>query len=550
MNRFMMTSTAALLAGLAAPAWAQDTTPAAATPPAAAAPAPGVAPPADTAGTSTGEIVVTAQKRSERLQEVPLAVSVLNGAALSSLGKSSLEGAVNLVPSLNFQKSGTTLNQSLFLRGIGTATFSIAGEPSVSTVVDGVVYSRPGEAFGDLVDIDRLEVLRGPQGTLFGKNASAGVINIVTQQPTHEFGGYAEGSFFTKSEVRVRGAVNLPVSDTLLTRFTGFYGHYNGNIDNEAVGHEVNGYKHYGGRAQVTWEPSSKAKLAFIADYHKDNDDCCAEVIGTTALNAAGQPIASAVTAALPTPKGDESRTINQNFVTRTKETGYGFSLQGDFELGTQTVTSITAYRDYKNTEIRDGDFLAQPYAGFNQLHDVGPQVGHTFSQEIRLTSPVHQFISYVVGVYYSRAYSERIFTRNDIACNAIVASGHAGAVRQRQRDALDLPQRHRRLRLDLQEPRLLRAGHDEHLGPLPLHRRRALHHRPARRVRQPQDRACRPRDQRQFRPGRVRRLCPPRRRRRHRQHRADAGARLLERRAVARQDDQRQLVGQGRAAV
>ena len=423
MNRFMMTSTAALLAGLATPAWAQDTTPAAATPPAAVAPAPGVAPPADTAGTSTGEIVVTAQKRSERLQEVPLAVSVLNGAAISSLGKSSLEGAVNLVPSLNFQKSGTSLNQSLFLRGIGTATFSIAGEPSVSTVVDGVVYSRPGEAFGDLVDIDRLEVLRGPQGTLFGKNASAGVINIVTQQPTQTFGGYAEGSFFTKSEVRVRGAVNLPVSDTLLTRFTGFYGRYNGNIDNQAVGHEVNGYKHYGGRAQVTWEPSSTAKLAFIADYHKDNDDCCAEVIGTTALNAAGQPIASAVTAALPTPKGDESRTINQNFITRTKETGYGFSLQGDFELGTQTVTSITAYRDYKNTEIRDGDFLAQPYAGFNQLHDVGPQVGHTFSQEIRLTSPVHQFISYVVGVYYSRAYSERIFTRNDIACNAIVAS-------------------------------------------------------------------------------------------------------------------------------
>jgi iron complex outermembrane recepter protein len=416
MNRFTTTSTAALLAGLAMPAWAQDIAP--------TTPAPAVAPAVpDASGAAAGEIVVTAQKRSERLQEVPLAVSVVNGDAISSQGKSSLEGAVNLVPALNFQKSGTTLNQSLFLRGVGTATFSIAGEPSVSTIVDGVVYSRPGEAFGDLVDIDRLEVLRGPQGTLFGKNASAGVINIVTKQPTRDFGGYAEGSFFTKSEVRVRGAVNLPVSDTLLTRFTGFYGKYDGNITNQAVGHKVNGYKHYGGRAQVTWEPSDTAKLAFIADYHKDNDDCCAEVIGTPALNTAGQASASPVSAALPTPKGDESRTIDQNLVTRTKETGYGFSLQGDFEVGTQTVTTITAYRDYKNTEIRDGDFLATPYAGFNQLHDVGPQVGHTFSQEIRLTSPVHQFISYVIGAYYSRAFSERVFTRNDIACNAIVPS-------------------------------------------------------------------------------------------------------------------------------
>jgi iron complex outermembrane recepter protein len=414
-----MTSAVAILSTVAMPAIAQE-----ATAPSTGAPVPAAANAlAVPAGAAPGEIIVTAQKRSEKLQEVPLAVSVLNGNALAATGKPGIESAATLVPSLNFQKSGTTLNQSIFLRGVGTATFSIAGEPSVSTIVDGVVYSRAGEAFGDLIDIDRMEVLRGPQGTLFGKNASAGVINIVTTQPTREFGGYAEGSFFSKSEVRVRGAVNLPVSDTLLTRFTGFYGHYDGNIYNEAVGHKVNGYKHFGGRFQATWEPSDKTKLAFIADYHKNNDDCCAEVIGTGALNSSGNPVTNAIFSALPTPKGDESRTINQNLVTRTKEVGYGFSLQGDFELGTQTVTSITAYRDYKNTEIRDGDFLAQPYAGFNQLHDFGPQVGHTFSQELRLTSPTRQFISYVLGVYYSRAFSERIFQRSDIVCTSAAAN-------------------------------------------------------------------------------------------------------------------------------
>lgn len=153
---------------------------------------------------NAGEIIVTAQKRSERLQDVPLAVTVVSGDTLAATGKVSLEGAQYLVPTLNFLKSGTTLNQSLFLRGVGTATFSIAGEPSVSTVLDGVVFSRAGEAFSDLLDIERIEVLRGPQGTLFGKNASAGVINIVSKRPTREFSGYGELGFFTDSEYRAR----------------------------------------------------------------------------------------------------------------------------------------------------------------------------------------------------------------------------------------------------------------------------------------------------------------------------------------------------------
>ena len=385
--------------------------------------APGTAAQEPAEAAISGDIVVTAQKRSERLQDVPLAVSVVGGDALAAIGKPGLESAVNLVPALNFQKSGTTLNQSLFLRGVGTTTFSIAGEPSVSTIVDGVVFARSGEAFGDLVDIERLEVLRGPQGTLFGKNASAGVVNIVSAQPTREFGGYVEGSFFTNGdEARVRGALNVPITEELLTRVTGFYGRYDGNIRNRATGDRVNGYEHWGVRAQATWRPSDATTIALIGDYHRNDDDCCAELIGTGPLNAAGNPISSPVFAVLPTPRGDETREVNQNLVTRTKEEGWGVSAQIDTELGTQTVTSITAYRDYSNTEIRDGDFLPAAYVGFNQLHDSGPQTGNTFSQEVRLTSPADQFIAYVVGVYYSRAESERTYSRADVACNAATA--------------------------------------------------------------------------------------------------------------------------------
>ncbi len=410
---------------IAAPAFGQTADPATATPPAPNASTtadPTTPPPASDAAAQAaqpGEIVVTAQKRSERLQRIPLAVSVVSGESLTAQGRPSIESATQLVPALNFQRSGTTLNQSIFLRGVGTASFSIAGEPSVSTVVDGVVFARSGEAFSDLVDIAQLEVLRGPQGTLFGKNASAGVINITTKQPTRNFGGTVDASYLSGGEFRGRASINIPLSPDLLTRFTGFYGTYKGNLRNLATGEKVNGYRHYGARGQITYRPSDELRLAFTADYHHNNDDCCAEVIGTGPVTSLGVATTSLAFTVLPTPQGDRTRTINQDLVTRTRETGYGFSLQADVGVGSNTLTSISAYRKWNNTEIRDGDWLPAAYVGFNQLHDFGPQRSSTISQEIRLTSPANQFLAYVLGGYFSRAKSERVFTRNDIVCTA-----------------------------------------------------------------------------------------------------------------------------------
>lgn len=390
--------------------------------------APGIAQDVGTAGTTAaqgsvaegetsvteqepGDIIVTAQKRSERLQDVPVAVSVVSGDLLARQGGVNLESAQYLVPTLNFRKSGTSINQSLFLRGVGTSTFSVAGEPSISTVVDGVVYSRAGEAFSDLVDIDRLEVLRGPQGTLFGKNASAGVVNIVTRRPGRDFGGFAEAAYYTGGdEYRARLGVDLPFSDTVRSRVTGFYGQYDGNIFNRTTGERVNGYERYGVRAMVVADPTPDLSFTLIGDYREAKDDCCAELIGTTPNNAAAS--------VLPPALGDETRDVAQNLVTATNETSWGVSLQADWTLGGQTITSITSYREYDNEEIRDGDWLDQPYVGLIQLHDIGPQVGDTFTQELRLTSPQNQLIEYVAGAYYSRAYTERTFTRNDIVCS------------------------------------------------------------------------------------------------------------------------------------
>jgi len=282
-------------------------------------------------------------------------------------------------------------------------------------------------------------VLRGPQGLLFGKNASAGVINIITRAPGKDYEGYVEAGWFSDDEYRGRMLVNVPVTDNFAVRATGYYANWDGNITNVAQtrNRTVNGYERYGGRikARGDW---SNVKATFIFDYYKNSDDCCAEVIGTGPLTGAGLPTTNPVFSVLPTPRGDETRQINQNLITRTEERGWGASMQLDAQVGTQTVTSITAYRDWRNTEIRDGDWLPAAFqgAGLQQLHDRGPQNSSTFSQELRLASPGGEFIDYVVGAYYSRAENRRIFQRDVIACNTagnptpspLVTCGAAGA--------------------------------------------------------------------------------------------------------------------------
>ena len=361
----------------------------------------------------TNEIIVTAQKREENLQDIPLAVSVIGGDAIANSGGITLENAQYLVPSLNFRKSGTTLNQALFLRGVGTINFSIAAEPSVAAVLDGVVLSRAGEGFTDLFDVERIEVLRGPQGTLFGKNASAGVVSIVTKRPTDEFKAEVEASYFTKSEYRGRATVNLPLGENIRSRVTGFYSNYDGNISNLTTGNKVNGFKHYGVRGVIEADLGETVQLTFRGDWRKAKDDCCAEIIGTTPSNAAALALGGTLISR------DETRRIAQNLVTATEEKSWGVSMQADIELGSHTLTSITSYRGWDNLEIRDGDWIDRPYIGLNQLHDRGPQTSKTFTQEIRISSPTGQFLEYVIGGYYSKADSDRVFSRAVVTCSA-----------------------------------------------------------------------------------------------------------------------------------
>jgi iron complex outermembrane receptor protein len=178
---------------------------------------------APTTGTSNilEELIVTAQKREQNLQDVPVAVSLLSGKAMAEAQLKNAGELATLIPTLNLQASSGPSTSSFNIRGIGTQTFSPGVDPSVSTMLDGVVMGRSGMAFLDLVDVQRVEVLRGPQGTLYGKNASGGVVHIVTKDPTPELSGTLAATAIEEGEYRVDGSVAGPITDTLGYRLTG-----------------------------------------------------------------------------------------------------------------------------------------------------------------------------------------------------------------------------------------------------------------------------------------------------------------------------------------
>ena len=363
------------------------------------------------------EIIVTANKVAENVQDVPIAITALTSDRLEAAGTTSLEGITQLVPSVTFRKGTTSANSAIVMRGVGTITFSIAAEPSVSTVVDGIVLSRSGQAFMDLVDAERLEVLRGPQGTLFGKNASAGLVNIVSKGGTDSLEAEARAEYYEGDEYRLRGSLSGPIATDLSARLTGFYGSYDGNITNVFGGREdqINGYEHYGARGIVDYD-GPMARLRFIADYFRADDDCCADI--TTVSRGA------VLDAELGLPggvaQGLDQRYVNHNLVTQTKDRQWSLTANADIDLtDTHTLSVVTGYRNWKNREFREGDFLPRAIVGTNELHDEGLVTTQQMSFEARIASDAAMPFFYQVGAFAWHSDNKQVFTREDVVCNS-----------------------------------------------------------------------------------------------------------------------------------
>ena len=363
------------------------------------------------------EIVVTAQKVEENVQDVPIAITAVSGDTLAASGTNSLENLSQLVPSVTFRKGTTNANSAVVLRGVGTISFSIAAEPSVSTVVDGVVLSRSGQAFADLVEIERLEVLRGPQGTLFGKNASAGLINVVSKGGTDTLEGEFTAEYYEGDEVRTRATISGPIAQDLTFRTNAFYGKYKGNITNVVPfgtrDEKINGYEHIGFRGLLDFD-NGPARIKLIADYYEADDDCCGEVTGVSR----GAVLNAELNLPLGVSQGENQRFVNHNLVTKSLDRQYGITVNADFDVSTShTLSAIYGYRNWNNEELREGDFLPRAIVGTPQLHDRGFVETDQSSLELRLASDQSKAFKYQVGTFYWKSENSQDFTRNVITC-------------------------------------------------------------------------------------------------------------------------------------
>jgi iron complex outermembrane receptor protein len=359
------------------------------------------------------EIVVTAQKVEENVQDVPIAITAVSGDALIAAGTTSLENLGQLVPSVTFRKGTTNANSAVVLRGVGTISFSIAAEPSVSTVVDGVVLSRSGQAFADLVEIERLEVLRGPQGTLFGKNASAGLINVVSKGGTDTLQGEFTVEGYQGEEYRGRATISGPLAQDLTFRANAFYGSYAGNINNVFTRSKINGYEHLGFRGLLDFD-NGPARIKIIADYYEADDDCCGEVTGVSR----GAALNAELNLPLGVSQGENQRYVNHNLVTQSNDRQYGITVNADFDVfGDHTLSAIYGYRNWNNEELREGDFLPRAVVGTPQLHDRGFVETDQSSLELRLASDQSKAFKYQVGAFYWKSENTQDFTRDVITC-------------------------------------------------------------------------------------------------------------------------------------
>ena len=351
-------------------------------------------------------VTVTATRREASLQKVPVAVSVVDGEQLERENRNSVASIVQQVPSLNFRTGASNKDTSLFIRGVGTISTSPGVEPTVATVIDGVVFGRPGQSTLDLLDIERLEVLRGPQGTLFGKNASAGVLNITTRTPTEETHGFVEQSYFSGNESRTRfGIGGALIPDTLKGSITTLFGSYDGNVDNKANGQEVNGYNRKGVRGKLVFTPSDDLSLTLAADYLQSHDDAPNGVVSKSLLPAFSNALA-------PVRADSDNRDIISDYRSHVEDVNKGLSAQLDWNLGDYTLTSITAWRGWDNTQWQDGDRLSTISAAFPGIEDKGELAYDQYSQELRLASPKGEFLEYVGGLFYMHGKDEETYRR------------------------------------------------------------------------------------------------------------------------------------------
>lgn len=343
------------------------------------------------------EIVVTATKREQTLQDVPVAVSVTSGETIERAQIRDLKDLQTLVPSLRVTQLQSSANTNFIIRGFGNGANNAGIEPSVGVFVDGVYRSRTASQVNDLPNVARIEVLRGPQSTLFGKNASAGVISIVTEEPQFDFGGSAEVSYGNYNAIVGRGYVTGPISENVAVSVAGGYSGRDGyNLDLN-TGNRTNERNRYFVRGQILIEPSSDFKARIIADYDSIDEICC----GVVNLRRSGATQVIEAIGGNVTDFNDPYAGVVYNNIDSSNDIqNWGISGQFDWNVADDvTLTSITAYRNNKAITAQDPDFTSA-----DLINPISANVNlDTFTQELRLTAQIGDRINLLLGGFYIR---------------------------------------------------------------------------------------------------------------------------------------------------
>ncbi|MBK5415155.1 TonB-dependent receptor [Pseudomonas sp. TH31] len=377
---------ALLLAG-SAQAYAADTTP------------PEAAPTGKTSADSSQleTVTVTTRRREESSQDVPTPMSVISGQALETQRVYRIQDLQQLVPSVNVAYMHAR-QSSVSIRGLGNNPASDGLEGSVGLYIDNVYLGRPGMAVFDLMDIEQLEVLRGPQGTLFGKNTTAGVINISTRAPSFTPERSIETSVGEDGYFQTKGTISGPLNDELAGRFSAYRSSSDGDIKNEYNGHELNGGSRDGLRGQLLFKPNESFNMRWIGDYNEEDSSAGTRVLYNTGPTINGLNLYSqrAATAGATLVNGSHREVNLDNDQHVTVHQG-GTSVEANWTLPSDfTLTSISAYR-FWNFTPRNDDGLNVP-ASYNAGVSVEDK---QYSQEFRLASPKGEFFDYVLGAYY-----------------------------------------------------------------------------------------------------------------------------------------------------
>ncbi|MDQ7017988.1 MAG: TonB-dependent receptor [Robiginitomaculum sp.] len=371
------------------------------------------------------EIVVTATKREKTLQQTPVAVTVTSEDTIVKTQILDIFDLQSVATSLRVNSLQTSANTNFIIRGFGNGANNAGVEPSVGVFIDGVYRSRSAAQIGDLPKLNRIEVLRGPQSTLFGKNASAGVISIVTEKPSFERSGYVEAGTGNLNLALVKAYITGPISENAAASIGGSYNKRDGYTDSPSGKNVINERDRFNIRGQLLIQPNDNLDMRFIADYSEIDEICCTV---TNFQNGPTAQIIQALGGQLADPANPFAFKAFNNKDPRNVVHDGGLSAHIDYDFPTFALSSITSYRNNKSSATYDADFSSADLLGDVSLrNDID-----TFTQEVRLTSTGDNRVDWMIGGFY---FNENVKVEDDLVTGtafrsyADILAGGTGAL-------------------------------------------------------------------------------------------------------------------------